>query len=533
MAETFHNTLEEFASGREIIVQLSKMAVKHDSKVREAHCGERREPVMDPELAGMMPAHFCFRQASRKARVMALANFLQHRIAQGAPEEYISRLSEFVSKVQGIVRTGDFEFPSPRLIPQFKDGDDSAKKYVYRPLSAYTDLTAKVVMGLVAAYLSECFDPYFHDEMLAYRLPREYHGQKNKVTTNRDAVPTILEYAGKHKDDEIWVAECDIQKFFDILKHSVILECFDDLVERVREDHPEFDTTISRALLESFLDSYSFYNDVYAFNKAGGEDSEFWKKCLGRSYDPEASYSFGWIKEEVAERNSDCDDFSDLGIPQGAALSTIVTNIVLQSVDSRVIGEPDENRLYVRYCDDIVIMHTDRRECERLTKLYTQALRSHCLEFHRFKDVSQLPKKRTREDESDTGRWTNEYWGAKSKEPFKWGRYNGNSAEWIGFLGFEIRWDGSVRMRRSSVGKKSDKIYRDIIQIRDCKDEGLRQRHLKRLLSAEIGIPSETGRERNLLFSHTGINDNSYTERQIRGLEKFREKYLRKMGIIH
>ncbi len=531
MEADFCNSLDAFATREEIVTLVARAAVKHYDKARKAEDGERRVPVMDAELLGMIPAGFRFKSGGHRGHCSALRNYLLHRLDELSsgemssdeempsggsvlPEASILRLRAFVGKIQSIARSGDFVFETPRIIPQLKD-DSAPGKIVYRPLSAYSDFTTKIVLALEAEYLSRCFDPYFHTEMLAYRRPREYHGRQGVVTTNRDAVPTITEYLSAHKDKNIYVSECDIRKFFDILNHGIILDCFDKMVRKVAAEHPEFDAGNARKILVSFLNSYSFYHNVFSSNKKAGEESEFWRTALAGHYDVGMKYSFEWISLEKAAINSDFDDFRDLGIPQGAALSPVLANIVLQSVDEGLLETPDPDRLFVRYCDDMVLMHTKMAECLRLTGLYAGALHAHRLEFHDFKNVRELSKK---------GK-SPQYWKAKSKEPFLWGHSSGNSAEWIGFLGFELRRSGDVRMRRSSVGKKADKMRRDMLQIHFGANGKLRERHLKRFRSMTIAVPTKGSRAYNLLSSHLGITANPWTARQIRGLKKFRRRF--------
>ncbi len=50
------------------------------------------------------------------------------------------------------------------------------------------------------------------------------------------------------------------------------------------------------------------------------------------------------------------------------------------------------------------------------------------------------------------------YWDEKTKAPFLWGRGEGNAAEWIGFVGYELRSNGEVSLRRSTLEKQFARI---------------------------------------------------------------------------
>lgn len=78
-----------------------------------------------------------------------------------------------------------------------------------------------------------------------------------------------------------------------------------------------------------------------------------------------------------------------VGVPQGGALSLMIANFVLNDVDEVITKKEDDNRLFVRYCDDMILLHTDLDECKRLMDAYTESLVSHGLYYHAFSTVSE------------------------------------------------------------------------------------------------------------------------------------------------
>ena len=69
-----------------------------------------------------------------------------------------------------------------------------------------------------------------------------------------------------------------------------------------------------------------------------------------------------------------------LGVPQGGALSCIIANVVLDSVDRAAgLDVPHPDKLFVRYGDDILLMHRSRKECEKLIEAYAEQLKKHKL----------------------------------------------------------------------------------------------------------------------------------------------------------
>lgn len=501
-----------FATDGQIVRLIAKERVKdvkRRDKWKEGGC--QMEPTPDPVLHSLTPPYRLWRKyghcgqkgnrAKYRALTKGLSGLMMRDLKSGAGPEYVTALRRFIDSVRQAACTGEFAFGNPAVLAKFKDMDEKGIRMTFRPICTYTDLTTKILIALLTEYLSTVFDPLFHEEMLAFRRPRTYHDHPGIVTTNHDALDRIKEYRSAHDGQEIWVAECDIQKFFDIIDHEVVMKSFDRLVSIAEADHHGLDMSSARSLLKAFLDSYSFSDNVLALNT----DEDFWRRILGDRWQKGIIYQFGWISEWLKKKPENA---SSLGIPQGASISTIITNMVLSSVDEPLLAEPDQDRLFVRYCDDIVIMHTSRSRCSELASSYKKSLEAHHLLYHPFKDV-------------DCGTIREKYWEhCKSKNPFLWGDGQGCAARWIGFLGFEISRAGDVRMRKSSLTKKVKNITRDAHLVMTAPDMASHERRFDALKRTSVGIPSLGYRPSNILFSHKGITPNPYTNRQVKSLRR-------------
>ena len=522
MAESEHKdlSLASFATDQAIIRIIAKERVKNVKRMdrwKEGECPN--EPVPDPMLLSITPPSQLWRKyghngngdrnAKYHALTKGLTRLMEHDVAKADAPKYAVSLKQFIETVQSAARTGEFAFEKPVVLAKFKKKDDSGKKKIYRPICSYTDLTAKVVIAILADYLATTFDKYFHEEMLAFRKPRTYHGCPGVITSNHDALKRILEYRAAHDDQQIWVAECDIQKFFDIIDHQVVLECFDRLAGIAAKDNPGLDMSTARTLLQSFMDSYSFPANVKALNN----DTTFWQKLLGDNWNEGTEYKFEWIEEWMV---NEPENATSIGIPQGASISAVITNMVLSSVDEPIVSKPDSERLFVRYCDDIVIMHTSQAECMALTDQYRQSLETHHLLYHPFKNIDTFAERKC-------------YWDCKSKNPFLWGEGQDpkSAAKWIGFLGFEISHKGDVRVRKSTIAKKSDKLYRAAKLVLNAPNPDSHDRRLELLRNTNVGIPGYKYYPNNILYSHTGITPNPYTNHQVRMLRRTLLDYIR------
>lgn len=409
---------------------------------------------------------------------------------QGCDDEWSKNLDAFIGCIRGIVKGSQtFKMESPRVIPMFKKKNDSGE-YIFRPLCIYSSLETKIMLALTYSYLLDQLDDCFHANMLFMRtarpinnsnstpddkdaLPQTGHGQKRNGNVKyhtpnyKDAILMASEYRRRHNGETIFVGECDIQKFYDILNHDVVLECFDSIfkekAKRVGVDSSDFES--ARKILEAYLKSYSYVKDVYALN----ECPEHWKaeKRKYATFDiPDPVCRYDWVSDEdfvqsggyTPESLAEAKACGILGVPQGGALSGIIVNVVMQCIDDEIVRPKDPDRFFVRYCDDILLMHSDKDKCKWYLDTYIKNLQAHKLVPHKAKDVAGELKNGVRTKA--------EFWKAKSKTVFKWGSGNGDASDWIAFVGYEMRRTGEIRVRKDKITEQFRHIARAYHQLR-------------------------------------------------------------------
>ena len=412
---------------------------------------------------------------------------------QGCSDEWSKNLDAFIGRIRGLVDgTQTFEMESPRVTPMFKKKNDRGE-LIFRPLCSYSSLETKIMLALTYRYFLDQLDDCFHANMLFMRTARNiddaYHTPNYK-----DAIRMAAEYRCRHDKDLIFVGECDIQKFYDILNHDDVLECFDRIFAE-KASRAGVDPTIfapARKVLEAYLNSYSYVKDVYALNNC----PEHWKaeklkyvaaerhrhthSKKGKRVTPadlvcrydwvsDADFvqSGGYTPESLAEAKAR----GKLGVPQGGALSGIIVNVVMQCIDDDIVRPEDPERFFVRYCDDILLMHTDRNKCKYYLDTYIKNLQAHRLVPHNAKDVAGELKNGVRTKA--------EFWKAKSKTVFKWGNGGGDASDWIAFVGYEMRRTGEIRVRKDKITEQFRHIARAYHQLRTA-GEGTEEMALER-----------------------------------------------------
>jgi hypothetical protein len=197
-------------------------------------------------------------------------------------------------------------------------------------------------------------------------------------------------------------------------------------------------------MVETLLASYAFGPDVWV----GARD-------LLRARDPEGRLA--WPVRDLKQFHAD-PVAARMGVPQGSPFSDLLANLVLDVVDRAVVGDgTDGNLFYARFLDDIVILHTAPGACEAALARAMKALRQ----------LKLVPHQPHAFGVSDT-----KYWGAKSLAPFPWAPV-GEGREWIGFLGYEILFDGEVRIRRETIERHKERLRKIATSCQDAVDAQL------------------------------------------------------------
>lgn len=446
----------------------------------------------------------------------SIALTIRHDRKQPDAHPYLKRLDDFIHALRReICSDAPLSFTSIKIVGKRKKVDVDGT-IILRPLCIFDSLSEKLLIALASRYLSEAFDPLLHEEILSYRPLRTYHHSEHPVLTDREnAIENLQAYCARHRRQRLYVAECDIQKYFDTIHHDVIRECFARFAGKVQLCHPDFDYSRVGRIVDAYLDSYSFHHHVEV------ENERMLQSNPPRKYESPKYALFVergcYIEAEL------CTALDKIGIPQGGALSGLISNVVLSTVDCKsILREPDPHRFFCRYGDDILLLHTSKAKCQELINAYCAALTDMKLLYHDFVSVADPTFRRA-------GRAIRTaLWDQKSRTPFLWGRSldDPESVDWIGFLGYELRYTGEVRMRRSSLNDKFRSIkrkYRSLATTRLAKgiDEGKSFEEIEELLLLRMdrfvgeGLSGSKHLTRNRYSLTQALKLNQYASRHL------------------
>lgn len=537
-------TFSEFATEEVITRLLVKERAKFTIKNKKAR-HEKKNSIYIEQLKPMMPPRFIWvnpskfhrpRKAStgpaswtrpRKLAELRIWDTIQVSRRKDPNAPWLLKLDLFVKKIRGIViGTEPFIMEAPKIGAKFKEEKEDGV-FIYRPICSYTSLETKIILALTYKYILEVLDDCFHANMMFMRTSRV---DKNGNRTTPDCMKALKRVDAYRKryplDKPIYVGECDIQKFYDILNHDDILECFDRLFEekskRLGIDVSEL--APARHFLEMYLDSFDYYHNVYCLN----DDAKMWKAEKQRrmtSSHPDPVCRFNWVSDEafIASGCYDAQSLEDakknglLGVPQGGALSGIIVNVVMQCIDDDIVRPADPDRLFIRYCDDILLMHTDEDRCKEYLDIYFRNLKAHKLVRHEPIHVGD-------EEFKKGARTLKTYWKKKSKYVYRWGKGEGDANYWVSFLGHEFGRDGEIRFRKDKIDSTFRHISHRYFQVIHSKTERVvKQGPSGKRVTEPVPPEKRIGKFRGVnKHFETGITTwNRYTKGQMRRLDKY------------
>jgi Reverse transcriptase (RNA-dependent DNA polymerase) len=484
-----------------------------------------------------------------------LFNTIRIYLNKQNPPEFIVNLNNFINEIQTSIETKSYEIEKPDIIPEVKETNLSKKNlelkksnaFECRPISRFT-LKDRIVISLTNKFFTELFDDFFEESALAFRAIKD----NDPVRKNHHlAIKKIIQYKNLHKEKELYVAECDMKKFYDTVNHKKCLDSFYTLITKAESLYPNINLDNASHLFKKYLDCYTFKTNVTVLNG----DSSYWEKQKDSKQNPINGF-FPWVDDEIFNSSYYKEFPKDrIGIPQGGALSGLISNIVLDTSD-KILKEID-GLFYVRYCDDMILMHSDLAVCRQAIEAFKNSIHGLNLFSHQFKNNFFLPSKNFRNKKTKSNRTfetlssiqfnrsfefsTKSFWASKSKGPYKWGQINKdtNTLPWIGFVGYEINFNCETRIRKKSLRKeleKQKKIVTSIIKRIKKNKKRVRlntiyRSALEKLNGMSVGrirLYNYATCENKICWAdgYQCLNLNTYTKKQLRTLDRNKYKFL-------
>lgn len=438
-----------------------------------------------------------------KAQEDALIAKMLHDIEDdGFSADWKGNLLALCRQIRTRIDDDAISFKRPRL-HLLEKGRNS-----FRCLATYENLADRIIIGRLATYLRDVFDSQMRDNSYAFR--------KNGKIKHLTAIRKLRDFRLRYPNKRLYVAECDIQKFFDVIHHDVAMDAFEAFASaNVSEIEPWM-----RNAVRAYLDSYSSFRNL----EEDADISDEQKIMVGFNSSAELRTAISKIYGNISPANL------PLGIPQGGALSPLLINLVLHRADEAVLSGDDGELFYARYCDDMVIVHPNSKKCKATFDRYLMMMESLRLPIH--------PAMRGM-------RYGKEFFDGKTKGPYAWldcRRGALRCSPWVSFLGEQIRFDGEVRVRRESVEKQQQKLQKEkgllqraigksgVFLKRTLNMDEVFNRFCSRLISIGVGYSSwecmGNSADRCWMAAFPGITNSHWTRLQMKKLDRSRDRVI-------
>ncbi|MBM0649507.1 group II intron reverse transcriptase domain-containing protein [Capnocytophaga genosp. AHN8471] len=446
----------------------------------------------------------------------SLLNTIKYHKNINSQETWLLNLTEFVTEIRDILIDKKYTLTSPIIIPKLKNEKRQKEGNECRPICMF-NLKDRIVLSIVNKFLTYLFDSAFENTSYAFRIKKNSEG---KNLSHHDCIRDILKYKEQYNNEQLFIVECDMQKFYDTVNHNIIKEEFNTLISETKKHYPNLDLDLVINIFYSYLECFCFNKDV-----PKKEELDYWE-----SYKIPNGF-FGWINEKEL---SDCGiniNRERMGVPQGGALSGLIANIYLNKVDKKLMIFKDI--FYARFCDDMIIISPSQEECEKAKEVYLSTLSKELKLFpHLFKNNEELINIRSNKKSYKP------FWEGKSKGVYLWGCEENNklSFPWIGFVGYEINYKGEVRVRKKSLQKELKKQRTIVEEIKKAVSKGQRcskytiiESAINRLIGMSVGRVKMYNYDKvpaNLCWKN-GFKEltlNKYSLKQLKQLDRSRNK---------
>lgn len=438
-----------------------------------------RRRIRGRDVGGMLPARKAWSRLDVKEREkmspdrirrISIWRTVMRCYRDGSIMEYRwgRRLVEFVTEVQALVQNGTITFDPPRMIEIYKGNVNG--RLEYRTVASFERMVDSVVLSCVTAYVRDVLEGVLTEACYSFR--KDFH------INHQLAVTKLQEWRSAHAHEAMYVAECDIQKFFDNISHTVVRNCWNRI---------GFDAAASNI--------FNAYLAVYSSSRE--------------------------------ERR---------GLPQGGAFSTVLANMVLMSADQAVRGLGYEDLFYARFCDDVIFVHSDEAVCRAAMTAYERELERLKLPIHPVRNFTY--KLSSVENTLYYGikskgpyRWGEAKYGEENVAP--WVSFLGSQIRFDGET--RIRKE-SVKKHIRSLGRETSKAVREVesgkVSIKESYKRFARFRN--RLITKGVGYVTAKVKDCDMCWvgAFPGVTKCSDTKMQMRCLDRVREGMLAKVWSV-
>lgn len=378
---------------------------------------------------------------------------------EGVHARWYVRLNERIDHIVKAALTSKNLFSKPNVTVIEKKRNEKERIIECRPICSFKTLDERIYASLYNKVFTHLFDALFYENSMAFRVPKKGDPQMLHLK----AVQKIKDFRASLTGN-LWVAECDMKKFYDSIDHDVIKKRFMQLLHKMKQKHVINNAEVHtlKQVIYSYIDCYNFYQNVFRFNKK--PNHAIWKQIPNTG---DYELRIEWVQKDIdlkrqegkwTYRTKKHEKYL-LGVPQGGALSGVIANVVMHFADMKLrpFWDGKNDFLYIRFCDDIMMIGSNENSVGEAFKQYSDSIKSFGLYMHEAVPFTELKMR--------------SFWDGKTREPYLWGEPDKDVFPWITFVGYDINWQGHTRIRKASVKKEIKKQYEKRIEIEHLLNE--------------------------------------------------------------
>ena len=125
---------------------------------------------------------------------------------------WVQNLMRLVEEVQGAVFSGKVAFEAPTMFKIAKGREGGVMQY--REVASFERLADRVILSRMTAYVRDRLEGVLSDRCYSFRRDRD--------VTHQLAVKRLQAFRDRFPAGSLFVAECDIKKFFDNISHETV-----------------------------------------------------------------------------------------------------------------------------------------------------------------------------------------------------------------------------------------------------------------------------------------------------------------------
>ena len=443
--------------------RIQRVLVVDDLATSNGNSKEGRNRVKNKEIYALFPprrewVHIGYKnrkflsQIDKNERALLLT-VLKEKNNNGEHPDWYLQLKERIEEIIKVALTSERLFDKPIVAVLEKKRIVKDRIIECRPICTFKTLNQKICASLYNKVFTNLLDDRFYQNSFAFRVRKK----DDPEMLHLKAIRVIKSFRCTHIGN-LLVAECDMKKFYDTLDHDVIKRRFGLMLYWKKRDGiiNNEEKKILWRVISSYVNCFCFHRDVFRYTKK--LKHSIWKNIKSaKGY----TKSIKWIADEIKAKRKSGNwpyrtkrhDRYQLGVPQGGALSGVIANVIMHFTDMRLqkFWKDNKNFLYVRFCDDMIMMGVDKIQLKGAFECYQKSIESAHLYMH-----SPI---------AFTGNKMKDFWDGKTRPVYQWGKPAKDVMPWITFVGYDMNWDGDTRIRKSSLKKEIKKQYEKEIEI--------------------------------------------------------------------